>query len=95
MAWPVRVFEDWPWCSLACREKKLEKAGVLLDDGPVDRPRGWKRTVNQPQNEQELVRVRDCVLRGRPYGDKAWVRRTAAKLGLESTLRSVGRPKKT
>ncbi|HSW46763.1 MAG TPA: hypothetical protein VLM89_14470, partial [Phycisphaerae bacterium] len=31
---------------------------------------------------------------GRPYGGEPWVSRTAAKLGLESTLRPVGRPKK-
>ena len=79
---------------MACREKKLGKAGALLDDWPVDRLRGWKRIVNQPQNEQELGRVWICVLRGRPYGDDARVRRMAAKLGLESTLRSVGRPRK-
>jgi len=86
--------EDWPWCSLACRIKKLEKAGLLLDDWPVDRPRGWRRTVNLPQCKQELERVRDSIRRGRPYGNEAWVRRTAAKLGLESTLRPIGRPKK-
>jgi len=90
----VRRAEDWLWCSLACRERKLNKASLLLDGWPVDRPRGWRRTVQQPQNEQELKRVRDCVVRGRPYGDEAWVRRTAARLGLESTLRPIGRPKK-
>ncbi len=86
--------EDWIWCSLACRVKKLEKTGSLLNNWPVDRPRGWRRTVNRPQHEQELERMRDCVRRGQPYGDEPWCRRTAAKLGLESTLRPVGRPKK-
>jgi hypothetical protein len=32
--------------------------------------------------------------RGQPYGDGVWVRATAARLGLESTLRPRGRPKK-
>ena len=64
------------------------------DDWPVDRPGGWLRTVNRPQDGKELDRVRDCVRRGRPYGDEAWTARTAARLGLESTLRSVGRPRK-
>ena len=63
-------------------------------DCPVHRPRGWLRTVNLPQHQRELDRLRSCIRRGRPYGDDAWVRRTAAKLGLESTLRPVGRPKK-
>lgn len=87
--------EGWPWCSLACREKKLDKRVRLLDDWPVDRPRDWRRVVNRPQDERELDWLRRCVRRGQPYGDEAWVRRTAAKLGLESSLRRVGRPRKT
>ena len=49
--------------------------------------------VNRPQREQELERVRGCVRRGRPYGNEPWCGRTAAKLGLESTLKPIGRPK--
>ncbi|MFH0982067.1 MAG: hypothetical protein V2A79_11055 [Planctomycetota bacterium] len=60
----------------------------------MDRPRGWRRVVNEPQDEKELEWLRQCVRRGRPYGDEAWVRRTAVRLGLESSLRPVGRPKK-
>ena len=91
----VERAEDWVWCSLACRVKKLTKAATLLDDGPVDRPRNWRRMVNQPQDEKDLEWLRRCVRRGQPYGDKAWITRTAAKLDLTSTLRPVGRPKKT
>jgi putative transposase len=90
----VERAEQWEWCSLACRAKKLIKAAELLDDWPVDRPAGWLQAVNRPQDGKELDRVRDCVRRGRPYGDEGWTNRTAAKLGLESTLRSVGRPRK-
>jgi putative transposase len=42
----VERAEDWLWGSLACREKKLDKRVELLDDWPVDRPRGWRRAVN-------------------------------------------------
>ena len=31
--------------------------------------------------------------RGRPFGDESWQRRTAARLGLEHTFRSRGRPR--
>jgi putative transposase len=86
--------EDWEWGSLACRESKLDKRATLLDEWPVERPRGWCRAVNRPQDEQELEWLRQCVQRGRPYGDAAWIRRTAIRLGLESSLRPVGRPKK-
>ena len=89
----VKQAEDWMWCSLACRVKKLEKGTGLLDNWPVDRPPEWERIVNQQQDEKVLERLRSCVQRGRPYGDDAWVKRTAAKLGLDSTLRVLGRPK--
>jgi len=32
--------------------------------------------------------------RGRPYGDEAWVTRTAGRLGLMASLRPTGRPPK-
>ena len=86
--------EDWAWCSLACRVQKLDKRSTLLDDWPVERPRDWRQAVNRPQEEKELEWLRPCVLRGQPYGDDAWIGRTAMTLGLESTLRPVGRPKK-
>jgi len=37
---------------------------------------------------------RRCVHRSQPYGSGQWVKRTAVTLGLESTLRPRGRPKK-
>jgi hypothetical protein len=33
--------------------------------------------VNRPQREAELDALRRSVQRGRPYGDDAWVKRTA------------------
>jgi putative transposase len=38
--------------------------------------------------------LRCCVNRGRPFGDPNWVTDTAKRLGLESTIRPRGRPKK-
>jgi hypothetical protein len=42
--------------------------------------------------EAECRAVRESVRRGRPLGSDPWVRRTAAALGLESSLRPRGRP---
>ena len=41
-----------------------------------------------------LKAVRRSVLRGNPFGDESWSDRAVRRLGLESTLRSHGRPKK-
>jgi putative transposase len=38
--------------------------------------------------------VRRSVQRGQPYGDESWARRVAVRLGLESTFRPRGRPRK-
>src|SRR5207247_236883 len=61
---------------------------------PVPCPKGWLKYVNEAQSEAELAAVRESVRRGRPFGDVAWQRRTARRLGLESTLRPRGRPRK-
>lgn len=90
----VKRAEDWMWSSLACRERRRAEAGLLLDEWAVDRPSDWRRVVNEPQTAEELEELRCCVARGRPFGESAWVRQTAAVLGLESTLRPVGRAKR-
>jgi putative transposase len=87
----VRRAELWPWSSLG--------AGgggevVRLDAGPVARPAGWAEYVNEPQTEAEVEAVRVCAERGRPYGAAAWASATARRLGLESSLRPRGRPRK-
>lgn len=84
--------EQWPWGSLACRSDP-ERAADLLDDWPIDRPRDWLSRVNRAQGRAELEALRLSVTRGRPYGEDAWTARTANRLGLAGTLRSVGRPK--
>ena len=61
---------------------------------PVQFPKGWLKLVNKPQSETEVAAVRASVVRGRPFGSEIWTRLAATKLGLESTLRPRGRPKK-
>jgi putative transposase len=82
---------DWPWGSLACRTSRPDVAADLLDEWPVDRPANWTRTVDRPQSQPELDARRLCASRGRPYGSDRWTQRTAARLGLESSLRPRGR----
>ena len=58
-------------------------------------PRDWQRHVNAPQSEAELAAVRRSVVRGTPFGEESWQRRTVKRLGLESTMRPRGRPGKS
>ena len=60
----------------------------------LDRPDDWLETVNRPQTDDELETLRRCLTRGRPFGSERWSRRVTTALGLESTLRPRGRPRK-
>jgi len=91
--------QDWRWSSLW---QRLQVA--LPDDGadwptltawPVDAPRNWLQRVNQPETEAELEAMRTCLRRGRPLGGEAWTKEIAQRLGLASTLRPRGRPRKS
>jgi putative transposase len=84
--------EQWRWGSLWHRVH-LSAAG-LLSDGPIPLPEDWVKYVNRPQSEAEVDALRRSVVRGTPFGDTAWQETTAERLGLESTLRPRGRPRK-
>ena len=86
--------DDWRWSSLWRWRHGDAEARKLLSEWPVRRPRNWLDWVSQPQTEAELQALRQCLNRGRPYGNDAWVQRTSKRLGLESTLRPRGRPRK-
>ena len=90
----VRRAQDWRFSSLWRRVNGTPESRQLLSDWPLPRPRSWLQHVNQPQTDAELEAIRRSVRRGQPYGGDAWVRATVTRLGLESTLRPRGRPKK-
>ena len=91
----VRRAQDWPWSSLGA-DKYPAAAGEAPDLAawPVPRPRAWASLVNAPQTEAELDAIRTSIQRGRPFGSATWQKRTAKRLGLESTFRPRGRPRK-
>ena len=84
--------EDWKWSSLSLW---LRKDPILWKGKVKVRVRRWLERVNQPLSAVDLQRLRLSVRRGRPYGEDKWTKKTARRLGLESTLRSIGRPRKT
>ena len=85
--------EQWLWSSARYWDNAASRANYLVP-GPVPRPRDWLKWVNQPVTAGEVEALRQCVQRGRPFGDVAWVARTAKDLDLGSTLRPRGRPRK-
>jgi putative transposase len=86
--------QDWRWSSLWTRADRRSTIGSMLSPWPVEMPARWTTMVNQPQTEAELSALRRSRDRGQPYGDDRWVQRTAKALGIESSLRAPGRPKK-
>jgi putative transposase len=85
--------EDWRWSSLWWRVQS--RAAGLLDEGPVSLPANWAGYVNGVETAGELEALRRSVVRGSPFGEASWVEGAAKCLGLEATLRALGRPKKS
>jgi putative transposase len=88
----VERAERWQWDGLW---RRLEgKHDLPLANWPVRRPANWTERVNRVLKKETLQQLRECVQRGRPWGDAPWVQTTAQRLGLEFTLRNAGRPRK-
>ena len=90
----VRRAEQRRWGSLYRWLRGSAEGRRLLAAWPMPRPAKWVARVNAPQTEAELAALRRCVQRGSPYGTEMWCDRTIRSLGLESTIRPRGRPKK-
>ena len=88
----VERAELWPWGSLAWRVGQA--IGPPLGHAPVSMPVDWAEYVNAPQTAEELHAVRTCVNQQRPFGDQTWSDDAATKLGLGSSGRSRGRPRR-
>jgi putative transposase len=86
--------EDWKWSSLHRWKYGNNKESTLLTAWPLPRLPRWLERVNTPLSEAELTAVRRSIDRGSPLGESAWTDQMAHELGLESTLRARGRPKK-
>ena len=88
----VERAEDWAWSSVRWWRDRRQWP-VFLAEGPVDRGRQWVSAVNRPMSPEEEKTLRRSVNRGTPWGSPAWQKRTAGRLGLESSLRPRGRPR--
>ena len=88
----VERAEQWRWGSLWWTRHK--SPAVPLSPWPIARPRDWVARVNAPLTRAEEEAVQRCIQRNQPYGARDWQAATASRLGLESTFRPRGRPKK-
>lgn len=86
--------QDWRWSSFWRWYHRTSKEKQILSPWPVRRNPNWLDYVNEPQSEFQLNAIRKSVKRGCPLGDEEWSTQIVARLGLESTLRPHGRPKK-
>ena len=62
--------------------------------GPVPVLKQLLSYAHEPLTAAELAQIRHSMARGTPYGEETWIKRTAARLGLEASLRPHGRPRK-
>jgi putative transposase len=90
----VRRAEQWRWSSLHRWLRGSADEQRLLAPWPLPRRADWVERVNTPLSEAELTAVRRSVARGSPFGDDRWSERAVRRLGLTSTVRPRGRPKK-
>jgi putative transposase len=72
--------EAWPWSSLWHLTRETEIGGELCP-WPLPRPISWLAYVNQVQRESELNALRECVVRGCPFGGRDWSAETVQRLG--------------
>ena len=86
--------EDWQWSSLWARTHHHAETLAFLSDGPRAWPDGWLDMVNSDENTDETDAIRTCISRRSPFGNPQWAALTAERLGLTSTLRPRGRPRK-
>ena len=67
---------------------------VTLAAWPLGPGPQWLEYVNQVETDAELKALRRSPQGGPPFGETVWQQATAKRLGLESTLRPPGRPRR-
>jgi len=88
----VESADQWPWSSHGETIGKKERR--IVCPCPVELPPFWAEFVNSLILRTELTRLQECESRQSPYGDPLWQYELCRKLGLESTIRPRGRPRK-
>jgi len=90
----VERAEDWRWSSLYRWHSGTSLENEILAAWPLARKKSWLKHVNDPLMASEVKAIDRSVQRGCPFGDEQWMERMVKQLGLESTVKPRGRPKK-
>jgi putative transposase len=88
----VKRAEEWQWGSLNWRNSDFSP--LELTALPIELPSWWMAFVNQPMTAAELLAVRECVNRQRPFGAPEWAQDAAINSGMEQSLAALGRPRR-
>ena len=88
----VKQAQDYRWGSLYNWLGGFSP--IELATWPVRRLPNWTKRVNMAINKKEQDALTRSVTRGVPLGTEQWTASTVKRLGLESTIRPRGRPKK-
>ncbi len=88
----VKEAADWKWSSFAVRQGR--ESPVKLAKGPLSLPSDWENLVRCQIDPKSLEQINKSINRSCPLGEIDWIKKTAKKMNLESTLRNRGRPKK-
>jgi len=88
--------EQWRWGSLwwTANAKPGSSPALPLSPWPIARPARWIDRVNTPLSPAEEVALLRSIRRSQPFGAPEWQSVMASRLGLEASLRPLGRPKK-
>jgi len=90
----VKKAENWKWSSVWVRENGTKDQKKILSMWPVLIPDNYLKFINEPQSKETEDLIEISIQRDRPFGGDNWIKRIIKKLGLESTIRPRGRPKK-
>ena len=90
----VRKAQDWRWGSLWVRQRGTDEQKQVLSAWPIPPSKNYLKLVNSVQSKPEVDNIRTSITKSRPLGEEKWTQRVAQDLGLKSTLRNPGRPKK-
>jgi len=90
----VKKAQKWHWSSLWIREQGSNELKKLLSPWPIHPNKDYSKLINKTQDKEEEKEIVKSIIKSRPLGKEPWVKTIAKRLGLESSLKNPGRPKK-